>query len=228
VDGYLASFLGAAGACWSMLAQLCPTFGRLNAIAYHRDVNARNILVFSPRVESVAAPTDAASLLEFSLIDFGSSADSERWAADAGPGSWREENPTGDARYWGPASWFRFLGGPEALDQRPSLRRLYATRLDAFALAACALEMLAKLHVARCPPEAFKNALALGSFEHLAKYSQLVCRGDQRGASRCWDELTESDIAAKLGNHLVELCECISSLAGLCRELEAAAGAAAG
>ncbi|CAK0878191.1 unnamed protein product, partial [Prorocentrum cordatum] len=88
-----------------------------------------------------------------------------RWVADAGPGSWREENPTGDARYWGPASWLRFLGGPGALDQRPPLRRLYTTRLDAFALAACALEMLAKLHVARCPPEAFKSAPAGASVQ---------------------------------------------------------------
>ena len=29
-------------------------------------------------------------------------------------GSWAVENPTGDARYWGPASWLRFLHGPHA------------------------------------------------------------------------------------------------------------------
>jgi len=157
LNTYCTSYLHATRAARAMLVQLSPTFRRLNdGIAFHRDVNARNLLVFLPdtadeEVAPGAAPTND-SLLEFSLVDFGSSTDARAWLG-VGQGSWAAENPTGDARYWGPASWARFLGGADCLSRDPALVRQYSRRLDVFALAACSLEVIAKLHTAECPQE---------------------------------------------------------------------------
>merc|ERR1719453_2074909 len=150
LERFNSTFLEATCAARSMIAQLAPTFERLNgSIAYHRDVNARNLLVHSPL---------DVSQLEFTILDFGSSTDARAWLG-SGEGSWQVENPTGDARYWGPASWVRFLGGPQALSAEGSLLRQYTRRLDIFALAVCTLELLVKLHNVQFPSEAcLRNA----------------------------------------------------------------------
>ena len=63
------------------------------------------------------------------------------WSCDENvKGSWSSENPTGDARYWGPASWVRFLHGPDVMEG--GLRRQYSHGLDGFALAICSLEAM--------------------------------------------------------------------------------------
>jgi len=249
VDTYCRSFLGAASAARALLVQLCPTFERLNSeIAIHRDVNARNLLVhcYSDSVageplSDITAP-DAAQL-EFSLVDFGSSTDAKAWLA-GGEGSWQQENPTGDARYWGPASWMRFLGGAQAIAKDPNWLRQYSRRLDLFALAVCALEILAKLHTARCPSEASLRSLpqsrgaevhlvhgvqrlraswsgywkmAVGSFERLAEYSRLVCCGDKHGAAQRWQELSKGNLPGILAGRLRELCDDLVSMGDLCR-----------
>merc|ERR1740138_1132487 len=89
VSDYCNSFLGAASVARAMVSQLAPTFGRLNdgGIAYHRDVNARNLLVSSAPAGS---PGDASlrALPEFSLVDFGASIESRTWVG-AGEGSWQ-------------------------------------------------------------------------------------------------------------------------------------------
>ncbi|CAJ1455709.1 unnamed protein product [Effrenium voratum] len=201
--GYCSSFLSAAGAARELLHQLSPTFAKLNRIAMHRDVNARNILVscLDPP-EALVTP----SKLEFTLLDFGSSVDFHTWSSGVGEGSWMVENPTGDARYWGPASWLRFLQGPQAL--QGGLQKQYSHGLDAFALAICSLEVLSKLHLGVFPQvrmddpkagllesiEHFQNAwsrywnFAVTCFSRLAEYSQLVCLGDQKAAELWQDE----------------------------------------
>lgn len=244
---YSMSFLHAAAAAREMLVQLTPTFAKLNSsIAMHRDVNARNILVFSPsdsdpyQLSPGSAPCDASSI-EFTLLDFGSSIDVQAWTSDGGEGSWHVENPTGDARYWGPASWRRFLHGAESLAQEAAMKRQYVRRLDVFALAVCALELIAKLHteelsqedILACSrdPQAglvagiarFQRSwsnywdLAVGSFEKLAEYSQLVCMGDQMQSNQVWQELLNRDIPILLRERLHELCDDLLSLANLCR-----------
>lgn len=170
-SAYCASFCRAAFVARALLTQLSTTFERLNqGIAYHRDVNARNILVYSPAsvgaaaADSIsaggcddgAAPRDV-SAVEFSVVDFGSSTDAQAWHG-LGEGSWQVENPTGDARYWSPASWVRFLGGAQALAQDAGLLRQYSQRLDLFALAVCAMELLLKLHTSRYPQEASERS----------------------------------------------------------------------
>jgi len=240
---YCNSFLNAAAAAREMLLQLTPTFAKLNgSIAVHRDVNARNLLVFCPSDSDPteqtcgAGPSDAASL-QFSLVDFGSSIDAKAWTG-SGEGSWELENPTGDARYWGPASWLRFLRGAEVLSQEAGLCRQYSRRLDVFALAICSLEVIAKLHTAEFAGKASTEkqgdlitaisrmqtswwtywSLAVSSFEKLAEYSQLVCLGQQQRANEAWQDLSHDDIPRKLRALLHELCSDLFSLAELCRQ----------
>merc|ERR1719261_643741 len=96
-------------------------------VAMHRDVNLRNIIINHRPARSSSKEdfggggkyTDDASsassivdserdVFEFGLIDFGSAVDMKQWEGD-GEGSWRTTDPTGDAKYWSPASWVRFL-----------------------------------------------------------------------------------------------------------------------
>jgi hypothetical protein len=240
-----------------MIAQLAPTFERLNgSIAYHRDVNARNLLVHypldgSPDDRGGPLPVDVSSL-EFTILDFGSSTDARAWLG-AGEGSWQVENPTGDARYWGPASWVRFLGGPQALSAEASLLRQYTRRLDIFALAVCTLELLVKLHNVDYPSEACmrnlgenRNAevqlaqcvwrahsswnsywnIAVSSFDRLAEYSRLSCMGDQAQALQIWQSLCASHIPETMSQKLHELCGDLHYLAEVCRHMPG--GAACG
>jgi len=241
-SSYCLCFLRAAHSARELLKQLAPTFAKLNGIAMHRDVNARNILVFCPNsaLEGGAAPKDTSSL-EFTLLDFGSSLDFKAWSSESGEGSWAVENPTGDARYWGPASWVRFLHGPHVMEG--GLQKQYSLNLDAFAFAICTLEVIAKLHGhSRLPKEAatgteaevelmeyidqFHRAwsrywnFAVSCFERLAEYSQMVCFGDQQKATQLWEDLSTLEIASNLQKHLHALCRDLSSLAFQCRRME--------
>jgi serine/threonine protein kinase len=242
------SFLEAACAARLMIAQLMPTFERLNgSIAYHRDVNARNLLVHSPLDASAddrngPLPVDV-STLEFTILDFGSSTEARAWLG-TGEGSWQVENPTGDARYWGPASWVRFLGGPQALSIEASLLRQYTRRLDIFALAVCTLELMVKLHSVDFPSEASLRNLpesrgpevqlaqsvwrahgswnaywkiAVTSFDRLAEYSRLSCLGDQAQALQVWQSLGAGQIPETMSQKLHELCGDLHYLAEVCR-----------
>eukprot|EP00927_Polykrikos_kofoidii_P044189 TRINITY_DN38224_c0_g1_i1.p1 TRINITY_DN38224_c0_g1~~TRINITY_DN38224_c0_g1_i1.p1 ORF type:complete len:911 (-),score=131.35 TRINITY_DN38224_c0_g1_i1:137-2869(-) len=237
---YCACFLNAALFARELLTQLGPTMARLNGgIAYHRDVNARNLLVHvrgdNPSRSSTKAalrrPPNA-SQLEFSLVDFGSSVDAKSWLAPSDtPGSWEVEHPTGDARYWGPASWLGFLFGSEALAQEPKLQRAYTRRLDLLALALCALEALMRLHIVDfsvSTPETRATSfftrlatqlqrlheswsvyydMAIRSFTRLSEYSRTSCFGDQTRAWEIWQELVSSNIPHLLMDKFAALRE---------------------
>lgn len=233
------SLLEAVGIAGAMLRQLAPTFERLNTcVAFHRDVNSRNILVHCAEPE----PEEQEGALEFSLVDFGAARTKSTWLADSGDGSWREENPTGDARYWGPASWARMQEGPEALQRDSALRWQYAQGLDMVALATCALEALCRLQGAGRPLEEMQTAakapkgleqqlpaavqclqhswseywsLSLSSFTALAQYSAEALQGGQR-ALLAWDELLKHDTPRILRVKLRALCSDLASLAALC------------
>jgi len=246
---YCDSFLRATLAARELLAQVGPTVATFNSnIAYHRDVNARNLLVHvhsagaggSDVVCNDRAPN--AQLLEFSLVDFGKSTDRVAWHAGGGPGSWEKENPTGDARYWGPASWMRFLNGTERLLREPALAQCYSQRLDFFALAFCALEALGTLHRREYPANAchmqghsssweaglavlaqrMKNSwddywtVAVESFDRLSDYSALVCRNDPQGARDVWDDLQSFGIPQSLLQRLRSLREDMSRVSEYC------------
>mmetsp|Transcript_50186 Transcript_50186/g.144635 ORF Transcript_50186/g.144635 Transcript_50186/m.144635 type:complete len:741 (+) Transcript_50186:137-2359(+) len=236
ISRYIQSFVDAAAAARALLVQLCPTFARLNGgIAYHRDVNARNLLVHAP---SEGSNND----LGFSLLDFGLSVDYTAWHG-GGEGSWQTENPSGDARYWGPASWLRFFGGVQALQNDAELERQYAHRLDMYALGVCALEVMSKLHTVSAPSEAVLRSLpadrstevhlvhsieqlrstwsaywqhAVSSFERLAEYSRAVCLNDKRVATQRWQELSTSGIGTSCLSQLHAVCDDLSSMAEVC------------
>lgn len=233
------SLLEAVGIAGAMMRQLAPTFERLNTcVAFHRDVNSRNILVHCAEPE----PEEQAGALEFSLVDFGAARAKANWLAGSGDGSWREENPTGDARYWGPASWARMQEGPEALETDSALRWQYAQGLDMVALATCALEAFCRLQAAGRSDEAKQAAakapeglekqlpaavqclqhswseywsLSLSSFTALAKYSAEALQGGQR-ALLAWDELLKQDTPRTLRVKLRALCSDLAGLAALC------------
>lgn len=237
---YCTSFLAAALAARALLVQLGPTFQTLNgSIAMHRDVNARNLLVFSPdptfpiSLCNSAAPTVsmAAEALEFSVVDFGACVDAAAWVGN-GEGSWQAANPTGDARYWGPASWARHLEGPDALRGDAALLRQYTRRLDMFAVAVCALEAMAALHTAECPSTPSSNGgelvegverlrrgwtgyweLAVHSFDLLSAYSHHACAGDDATAGQVWNGLLQANVPQALRDCIGELCANLSAAA---------------
>lgn len=243
VGDYCASFLRAAGCARAMLQQLGPTFQRMNEkVVFHRDVNARNIMVHYAGGEHPglvgAAPADPEKL-EFCVVDMGSSVDAAAWLEVGGRETWRTVQPTGDARYWGPASWLRFTGSANAI-ARDRLLWQYQHRLDVFALSICALECLTKLHTAQVPTTAelekdghtaklvqsvqkFMAAwteywqVAVSSFETLARYSQLCCMGDIEGSGKIWQRLKNSDIPQGISERLQRLSASLLTLSRLCR-----------
>jgi len=250
VGRYCRSFFDAVMVARTMLVQLCPTFEKLNlGIAYHRDVNARNLLIYSPtdgdpNEQAIGAAPPDSSLLQCSIVDFGNSTDARAWIGPPQEGSWQVENPTGDARYWGPASWLRFLGGAQAVLSDAGLTRQYARRLDIFAMAICALEIIGKLHNVECPPELTLRSLArmrgaevrlvhciqrlrnswsaywtmaVRSFDRLAEYSRLVCCGDPNGAAQIWQELSAGVIPQSLAQKLHDLCKDLRTVEEMCQ-----------
>ena len=84
VGRFCRSLLAAAHFGRVMVTQVAPTLRKLNSnICIHRDVNARNVLIFAedePFDPSQGSAPDT-STLEFSLVDFGSSIDvkARRW-----------------------------------------------------------------------------------------------------------------------------------------------------
>lgn len=242
------SLLAAVGMVSVMLRQLMPTFDRLNTyVAFHRDVNARNLLVHTSDAVPEPEPEDAESAMSFWLVDFGAARSSSEWLGFEGEGSWRQENPTGDARYWGPASWARLQEGPEALDQVPGLRWQYTQGLDMVALATCAVESLCRLQAAECPlldsaegaGESVQDkllcsvrrlqqswsdywALALSSFNALAQYSSEALLGGST-ALAAWEKLLQADTPRTLRVRLLALCGSLAELAQLCTSAAEAA-----
>jgi len=132
-----------------LVAQLAPAFARISAIAYHRDVNPRNILV-----------EERGSVISYGLIDFGLAVDATAWrlgttqssSGEAVIGAWQVFGVGGDCRYWPVSAWLMLEQGPKALYTRPQLCLEYKMHLDLHALGITALQVLMELTPA--PPEA--------------------------------------------------------------------------
>lgn len=139
-------FLDACNYARELLAQLAPTFARVSTVAYHRDVNPRNILV-----------DEKDGNIFYGLIDFGLAVDTARWrlgaeltaAGDPVVGSWQILGVGGDCRYWPVSAWLMLEQGPKALVARPQLCVEYKTQLDLHALGITALQVLADLCMPR-------------------------------------------------------------------------------
>lgn len=140
-----------------LIRQLAPTLDRISHKAFHRDVNAHNVLL-SEAVDggvysNSADPEEAISHASFWLIDFGLAVDSSTWNT-----VWREADIGGDCRYWPQSSWFVSFWGADEMAAQKDLCNQYKTRLDVFGLGITALEVLCTIaldgsNAAGCHPE---------------------------------------------------------------------------
>lgn len=140
-----------------LIRQLAPTLERISHKAFHRDVNAHNVLlsetVSGGRYSNSADPEEAMSNASFWLIDFGLAVDSSTWNT-----VWREADIGGDCRYWPQSSWFVSFWGADEMAQHKDLCSQYKSRLDVFGLGITALEVLCTValdgsNAAGCHPE---------------------------------------------------------------------------
>eukprot|EP00930_Biecheleria_cincta_P004455 TRINITY_DN105369_c0_g1_i1.p1 TRINITY_DN105369_c0_g1~~TRINITY_DN105369_c0_g1_i1.p1 ORF type:complete len:484 (-),score=102.41 TRINITY_DN105369_c0_g1_i1:159-1562(-) len=123
-------FLAAAHFSCELLRQLSPALERLSALAYHRDVTPRNILV-----DDAGGPAP-----KFALVDFGLAVDAFHWQSDENC-----RDIAGDGLFWPISAWFAFSHGCKALRQHPALESEYKLRLDHHSLGLSALGCLMEL-----------------------------------------------------------------------------------
>jgi hypothetical protein len=121
-----------------LLKQLGVALESVGRVAYHRDVNARNVLVsdcltggkFDPEQ---GVPDNA----RFFLIDFGLAVRARTWSA-----AWQTSSIAGDCRYWPESAWRMSFHGPDAVCEKPGLQLQYERKLDSYSLGLMALEIL--------------------------------------------------------------------------------------
>ncbi|OLP94813.1 hypothetical protein AK812_SmicGene23122 [Symbiodinium microadriaticum] len=103
----------------ALVEQLAPTMASISSVAYHRDVNAHNILV----------DVDAAGRPTHSLVDFGLAVNASTWMDPSpknpgGKSEWEFLDVGGDCRYWPVSAWRQFEAGCRALSEAPQWRAL--------------------------------------------------------------------------------------------------------
>jgi serine/threonine protein kinase len=117
-----------------LLEQLAPTFDRVSEIAFHRDVNAHNILI--------NVDNDDVSTAQFTLIDFGLAVDAREWTT----GKWKVHDIGGDCRYWPASAWMQFIYGYKYLESMEShsgnFKDHYIYMLDVHSLALTAIQLI--------------------------------------------------------------------------------------
>jgi len=125
-----------------LIMQMAPAFARISSLAYHRDVNPRNILY------------DASGGCScFSLIDFGLAVDSVDWhvgvwqtqGGEGAVGAWQVRGVAGDCRHWPVSAWLMLEHGPKALLAQPQLCLEYKTHLDLHSLGITAVQVFSEL-----------------------------------------------------------------------------------
>lgn len=159
-----------------LVAQLGPSLDRIASIAYHRDINPRNILV----------ETHEGRPPFYGLVDFGMAVDSVKWRSDS-LGVWQNLEVGGDCRYWPVSAWTMFLHGPEKLGPNSPLRQEYHTQLDVHALGITALQVL--IEMSALVPEA---ACSVGS-ESAASGSEIPAtwRALQSAWNQYWEDAAD-------------------------------------
>lgn len=134
----------------ALIEQLVPTLEKVAAFAYHRDVNAHNILVNLCAVGGGGAPVQPS----YGLVDFGLATEARLWRdpprsppADAGPAEgaepcsqWQYLDVGGDCRYWPTSAWMQFEVGWEGVAAQGPLCLEYQTHLDFQGLGITALQ----------------------------------------------------------------------------------------
>jgi len=126
----------------ALVAQLAPTIEIVATFAYHRDVNAHNILI-----SGGSAPLEEP---RYGLVDFGLAVDASRWrdASEENPqgrSEWEYLDVGGDCRYWPASAWLQFQVGCAQLAESPAFCLEYQTHLDLQGLGITALQTFAEL-----------------------------------------------------------------------------------
>eukprot|EP00437_Effrenium_voratum_P051363 CAMPEP_0181534054 /NCGR_PEP_ID=MMETSP1110-20121109/73495_1 /TAXON_ID=174948 /ORGANISM="Symbiodinium sp., Strain CCMP421" /LENGTH=859 /DNA_ID=CAMNT_0023665297 /DNA_START=63 /DNA_END=2642 /DNA_ORIENTATION=- len=120
-----------------LLTQLGPALQELSRVAFHRDVNPRNIVV---------KDVDVKGRTSFGLVDFGMAVEARRWLGTSEKdGAWTCVEVGGDCRYWPLSSWLMFMRGPKELGPGSPLRAEYQSGLDLHALGISALQVLMEM-----------------------------------------------------------------------------------
>lgn len=129
-----------------LLKQLGVTLERINRLAYHRDVNARNVLVSDAHTGGSFDPEGSPENARFFLIDFGLAVRARTWSS-----AWQSSSIAGDCRYWPESAWRMSFHGPESVSEGPGLQLQYERKLDSYSLGLMALELLCTPALARKP-----------------------------------------------------------------------------
>jgi len=202
-ESFLSSLTEPCRFAWELVAQLAPTLERISTLAYHRDVNPRNILI--------DAGDDAG--LKYGLVDFGMAVDALHWrgivedglSSGSQDGAWTHLEVGGDCRYWPVSAWIMFLHGPQELPPGSPLRSEYQTGLDLHALGVTALQVLIELcpHAPRGFSEASEASVALvQAFGGL----QTAWEAYWRNASEFWRSLIDCFTTSGDWNTLKAAC----------------------
>lgn len=234
-DSLLSSLTEPCRFAWELVAQLAPTLERISTLAYHRDVNPRNILI--------DAGDDGG--LKYGLVDFGMAVDALHWrgAIEDGlssgnqDGAWTHLEVGGDCRYWPVSAWIMFLHGPQELPPGSALRSEYQTGLDLHALGITALQVLIELspHAPRGFTETSDASVAL-----VQAFGALQTAWDSywRNASEFWRSLIDCFTTSGDWNSLKAACikvgvqeiisRDLSELRSALNQVSAACGSSAG
>lgn len=180
-----------AEACFfarELVLQLAPALGRIASLAYHRDVNPRNIIV-DDAARAAGGP-------RFGLIDFGLAVDATCWrlgsaetaAGEAIIGAWQVFGVGGDCRYWPVSAWLMLEQGPRALSLCPPLCLEYKTHLDMHALGISALQVFAEM----APPRPTVLLTPGGEAAVRSEWGEVACKLWALAAAwdRYWSEAT--------------------------------------
>lgn len=222
----------------ALLEQLAPALERVSDLAYHRDVNAHNIMI-----EAADRPVP-----QFGLVDFGLAVDAQCWKGSTdssalssrpsrvgqdGAFTWHHLDVGGDCRYWPRSAWAQFLLGWTEIEASPALSFEYQTQLDLHSLGLTALQVVVELlplpsemgsivEVDEAPmPEIC--ALQLAWEQYWAMVSPLHSRlietfhGDGN-----WDDLKadclQRQVHSVIAAHLAELRAALKDLSAACRQ----------
>jgi hypothetical protein len=179
-----------------LIQQLAPALEGIAPFAYHRDVNAHNILI------SVREAADGALYPQYALVDFGLAVDSTRWMdRDSGnPGGkseWEFLDVGGDCRYWPASAWLQFEGGCQELAQVRALCQEYQRHLDLQGLGITALQVLAEMlpfsqHSAEQPSGLVEGDGGAATFFPELLVLQQVWSEYWHAATRYWVDLLDT------------------------------------
>lgn len=192
-----------------LVSQLVPTLERIAVLAYHRDVNAHNILIAIDSSREQPEP-------EFALVDFGLAVDAVRWMDPSprnplGRSEWEFQDVGGDCRYWPVSAWRQFEVGCHELAGNPDLCLEYQTHLDLQGLGITALQVLVEmLPAVDTPLPAHLHELRIAwadYWEHATRFWACLLHTFRSGGD--WNALKNEFIAEQVHGIIAEKLQAV-------------------